>query len=195
MAMHTTRTRIAGIVGIVLLALLCAGQAPAHNIKDRVKVPMDMDAPAVDDVAYFVESYVFAHLYDDGTAATHERFMVREFDTVEQNGAEIVVRFTTLDKKGNKSMEDSMAMRRGPDGVWLYQPAGGGEPMEVYTYVTRAAFNWETRWKPLLMGLGALAALSPAALWHVRRRERRAMAARAEAEELAAEHGAGGGGA
>ncbi len=163
-----------------LLAL--AGPALAHSTKDRVKMPLNFSQPGVDDVAYFVESYVHRELYSDGTSGTENRFVVREFTAVEQDGDTAVVRFITLDKKGNRNFEDSMTLTRGAGGVWQYQPKGGGEPLEVFTFVTKTRYHWETSWKRIIYILGALACLSPAALWYVKREERKAAARAAMAE-------------
>lgn len=162
--------------------LALAGPALAHGTKDRVKMPLNFSQPGVDDVAYFVESYVHRELYSDGTSATENRFVVKDFAAVEQNGVTAVVRFVTLDKNGNKSFEDSMTLNRGADGVWRYQPKGGGEPLEVFTFVTKTRYHWETSWKRIVLILGALACLSPAALWYVKREERKA---RARATDMA----------
>jgi len=155
-----------------LLAL--AGPALAHSTKDRVKMPLSFSRPGVDDVAYFIESYVHRELYSDGTSATENRFVVRDFAAVEQNGDTAVVRFVTLDKNGNKSFEDSMTLERGAGGIWRYQPTSGGEPLEVFTFVTKTRYHWETSWKRIVIILGTLACLSPVALWYVKRQERKA---------------------
>lgn len=176
---------IIGLLAVVGLLLL-AGPVLAHSTAGRVKVPLDFKQPEVDDVAYFIESYVHRELYSDGTAGTENRFVVKNFNGLEMNGDRLVVRFTTLDKKGNASFDDSMTLLRGKDDVWRFEPKNGGAALEVYTYITTTRYNWETRWKRLSILFGALLCLSPLALWHVRRSERKAMAAhKAQAERQA----------
>lgn len=171
--MKKAMTALLTVIGLLILA----GPVLAHSTAGRVKVPLDFKQPEVDDVAYFIESYVHRELYSDGTAGTENRFVVKDFIKVEQDKDTAVVRFVTLDKKDNNSFEDSMALQRGSGGVWLYQPKNGGEPLELHTYITTARYNWETRWKRLAILFGTLFCLSPLALWHVRRSERKAMAA------------------
>jgi len=161
------------VFGLVVLS----GPALAHSTKDRVKIPLNFGQPGVDDVAYFVESYVHRDLYSDKTSATENRFVVKDFIAMEQSGDTAVVRFITLDKKDNSNFEGSMALARGAGGIWRYQPKDGGEPLEVFTYVTRARYHWETSWKRIAIILGVLSCLSPVALWHVKREERKAVRA------------------
>lgn len=187
-----TNPNKARVIGLILLMLLCADAALAHGTADRVKVPLDFDQPGVNDVAYFIESYVHGELYGDGTSATENRFVVKDFVGVDQDRDRAVVRFVSLDKKDNRSFEDSMTLERGPGGVWRYQPKSGGEPLEVFTFVTKTRYHWETSWKRIVLILGALAALSPLALWHVKRRERQAMARRGAAAQPVAQNAGGG---
>lgn len=161
---------------VACTVILTAGQALAHSTADRVKVELKEDRPAIDDVAYFVESYVHRLLYSDNTPATENRFVVKEFIAVEQKDDAALVRFITLDKKGNKSFEDSMRIQRGSGGIWRHQPKDGGEPVDIYTYVTKTRYYWETSWKRIAIILGVLSCLSPVALWHVKREERKAQA-------------------
>jgi len=156
--------------------ILTAGQALAHSTADRVRIELKESRPAVDDVAYFIESYVHRQLYSDHTPGTENRFVVKDFIAVEQEGDTAVVRFITLDKKGNKSFEDSMSIQRGSGGIWRHQPKDGGEPLDIYTYVTKTRYYWETSWKRIAIILGVLSCLSPVALWHVKREERKAAA-------------------
>ncbi len=158
------------IFGLVVMA----GPALAHNTKDRVKIPLNFGQPSVDDVAYFVESYVHRELYSDKTSATESRFVVKDFIAVEQSGDKAVVRFITLDKKDNSNFEDSMTLERGAGEIWRHRPKGGGEPLEVFTFVTKTRYHWETSWKRIVIILGALSCLSPVALWYVKREERKA---------------------
>ena len=159
--------------------IVMAGPALAHSTKDRVKIPLNFGQPGVDDVAYFIESYAHRELYSDQTSATENRFVVKEFIALEQKGDTAVVRFVTLDKKSNTTFEDAMTLERGAGGIWRYKPKNGGEPLEIFTFVTKARYHWETSWKRIVIILGVLSCLLPAALWHVKREERKA-AARAD---------------
>lgn len=172
----STIKAIATIMWILLAVLLTSGQAFAHSTADRVKVPLQEKQPSVDDVAYFVESYVHRQLYSDNTPATENRFVVKNFIGVEHAGDTALVRFVTLDKKDNKSFDDSMSIRRGSSGVWGYTSKDGGEPLEIHTYVTKTRYYWETSWKRIAIILGVLSCLSPLALWHVKREARKAAA-------------------
>lgn len=172
-------TRHGRIVILLLIAFfLGCGLAQAHSIKDRVKTPLDKERPGIDDVAYFVESYVFSDLHSDGTHATQYRFGVKEFLGVDVRDGSVLVRFITLDKKGNKSFEESMLLRRGVDGVWQYQPEKGGPLLEVFTYIPKKTWIWKTYLQPAIFGFTAVCAGGLLVLWIMRNlRKRHAVSA------------------
>jgi hypothetical protein len=138
-AMKTSPVKIFGLLCFLGCVILAGTFSPAsaHSTKGRVKVPLDKEVITVDDAAYFAESRVHRHLYDDKTRETQNRFFVKDFIGLAFKDGKAEVRFQVLDKKTNETFEDSLTIARGENGIWLYRPSGGGAPIEVYTYVSR----------------------------------------------------------
>lgn len=136
----------------VLLLLVMLGMtavsAQAHSTKGRLKVALDKDVVGVDDVAYFVESYVNRHLYKNRFKKSKSRFYVKEFQGVDQRDKEADIRFLVLDMKDQSDFPDKMTILRGDDNIWRYQPEG--EPaLEMYTYVPKWRYYYERYMLPI----------------------------------------------
>jgi uncharacterized protein YsxB (DUF464 family) len=145
--MKTSRcdvSRLLWAAGIVWLFLMAGAPGVlAHSTQGRIKVPLEKEMVTVDDAAYFIEAYVYRHLYTDKTSGTKDRFFVREFLGLEQDGQTAVVHFMVLDKKTNAAFADKIEIRRAENGVWHYQPPEGVAPIEIYTYVLKGHYYRE----------------------------------------------------
>jgi hypothetical protein len=136
-------------LGILCFALLFLDSVAvfAHSTKGRIKVPLDKPYITVDDVAYFAESYVYRHLFDDGTRRTRHRFFLREFIGIETGVSTIDVRrkavdihFVVLDKKDNRVFNDYITIDQDKNGIWHYHPPGGKPPVELFTYIPETTY-------------------------------------------------------
>jgi hypothetical protein len=159
---------------LVLAAVLFFGStaaAWAHSTKGRIKIPLDKTEVGIDDVAYFVESYVHRQLYKDRYAQSKRRFYVKEFVRVEQKDRQAVVRFIVLDLKENASFPDAMTIERGTDGVWRYPPENGPAPVEIYTYVMKWGYYYKRYVLPI-SAAGAGLALFFLAVLRLRNRKK-----------------------
>lgn len=160
---------------ILCLALVLGlqGMAMAHSTKGRMKVPLDKDQLAIDDIAYFFESYVYREFYKDKFEKPDKRFYVNQFLGVDQNGNHAVVRFRTLDmsqgfkakdiKQGKGIFEDKAAIVRLDSGVWAIE-VPGKKPVEMYTYVKKTSYYYKKYVMPvsiagLALGVGILVLL------------------------------------
>ncbi|GAB6096244.1 hypothetical protein JCM14469_24970 [Desulfatiferula olefinivorans] len=138
---------------LVLIACLPTS-ALAHSTKGRVKVPLSLDRPGVDDVAFYVESCVHRTLYDDGTAGTKNRYVVDRFLGVDQAGDRLTVTFAVLDKKTNGTVDGDLTLLRGEDGIWRHRLKGRVLPVEVHTYVTAGTYYWNAYGNVITLILG-----------------------------------------
>jgi hypothetical protein len=136
--------RLLGAAGIVWLFLMAVAPGVlAHSTQGRIKVPLEKEMITVDDAAYFIEAYVYRHLYTDKTSATKDRFFVRDFLGLEQDGQTAAVHFMVLDKKTNAAFADKIEIRRAENGVWHYQSPEGAGPIEIFTYVLKGQYYRE----------------------------------------------------
>ncbi|WP_319406540.1 hypothetical protein [uncultured Desulfosarcina sp.] len=126
-----------------MIAMLVPATAAAHSTKGRLRIPLAKEAIVIDDVAYFVESYVHRELYKTRYAKSKNRFYVRDFIAVDQKGDEAEIRFVVLDNKEKTTFPDAMRIRRNDDGVWTYLPQGSDMPLEMYTYVQKWGFYYQ----------------------------------------------------
>jgi hypothetical protein len=152
---------IPAVIFFMLAAVLLAvGPSPvqAHSTKGRIKIPLEKEEIGVDDVAYFVESYVHRKLYKDRFVKHEKRFYVREFTTVEQHGNRAAIHFVVLDNKEKTTFPDAMTVNRGADGVWRYLPANVATPVELYTYVMKWGYYYQRYVLPISV-VGAVLAL------------------------------------
>ncbi len=136
-----------------ILSLFICGVVAAHSTKGLMKAPLKKDALTVNDVAFFVESFVMRELYND----KNFRFIVKDFVSVKQEGRKAVVDFEVFDKKDNRSFPEKMEIAQGTDGVWSYTPKGG-EPVAMFTFVSKGSQAGGGSLQELLMGGFALAA-------------------------------------
>jgi len=163
----------------VALCFVIAALAPpagAHSTKGRIKIPLEKVAPTIDDVAYFCESYVHREFYRERFEPSQRRFYVKAFVRIDQEGPVATVHFLTLDVKEKRDFHDRMQIRRGTDGVWTYTPATGGEPVPLYTYVTKWGHYYQTCILPLSAAGLVLSAAVFGLLRFGRRRRRLAKA-------------------
>lgn len=162
-----------GIIGLLGLALLLGltGGAQAHSTKGRMKIDLCLDAPTVDDFAYFMESYVNTDLYRGQEEMWEKRFYVKEFRGVERNGDRAVVSFVRLDTRDKVDREDSMTFERGADGIWYYHPPGQ-ERVKVHTFVMKWGYYYQ---KFVLPGsfVGVVVGICVLGVMFVGRRRRR----------------------
>ena len=125
----------------VLLVLSFAGTALSHSTKGRIKIPLDKKTLEIDDIAYFVESYVHRDLYKGKFEKAEKRFYVNKFHNIKQNGNTAVIHFRTLDNKTKEKFDDQMTRHRLDNGVWAYK--NGQEPREMYTYVLKTGYYYK----------------------------------------------------
>ncbi|MCG8642531.1 MAG: hypothetical protein MI862_22585 [Desulfobacterales bacterium] len=126
---------------IVLLVLSLTGTALSHSTKGRIKIPLDKKTLEIDDIAYFVESYVHRELYKGKFEKAEKRFYVNKFHNIKQDGNTAVINFRTLDNKTREKFDDQMAIHRLDNGVWAYK--NGQEPREMYTYVLKTGYYYK----------------------------------------------------
>jgi hypothetical protein len=138
-----------------LLLVCMAGGAIAHSTKGLVKAQLKKDTLAVNDVAFFVESYVMRELYDD----KNSRFVVKDFVAVKQEGNKALIDFVVYDKKENRSFPEKMNIEQAADKVWSYRPKNGGEPIVMSTYVAKGSQAGGGSNREALMGGLALVAV------------------------------------
>jgi hypothetical protein len=144
----------------VLIGPLAVVPALAHSTKGRIKIPLKKASIMIDDIAYFAESYVHRQLYKNWFEKSKRRFYVRDFIAVEQNGDRAKVRFTVLDNKEKSTFEDKMVIERDKDGIWYFRPKDGGERVEIYTYVRKWGYYYNTYVLPIsIVGIAAAAGL------------------------------------
>lgn len=131
---------------LLLTATIMVGgavAAHAHSTKGRIKIPLKKAVLSIDDVAYFVESYVHRRLYKDRFARSKRRFYVKEFVQVDQNGSRAEIRFIVLDMKNHATFTDAMNIYRGEGGIWRYRPGNESVPVELYTYVMKWGYYYQ----------------------------------------------------
>lgn len=139
---------------LLLVTFSFPGSTMAHSTKGRIKINLSEEVPTVDNFAYFMESYVHRHFYDDTFERAEKRFYVKEFKRVELNGNKATVHFITLDNKEKSNFTDSMTFQRGEDGVWFYTEPSGKQVV-VYTYVMKWGYYYKKYILPISMvGLG-----------------------------------------
>ena len=130
---------ISGLV--VLLVLLLAGTALSHSTKNRIKIPLTKKTLEIDDIAYFVESYVHRDLYRGKFEKVDKRFYVNKFLKIEQAGGKAVIHFKILDNKNKTYFNDKMTIHRLDNGVWAYK--NDLETREMYTYVLKTGYYYK----------------------------------------------------
>jgi len=143
------------IAVFLLLGIVAAEPAAAHSTKGRIRVPLKKAVLAIDDVAYFFESYVHRQLYKDRYEKSNRRFYVKKFVRIDQQGPQATVHFITLDIKENRDFPDTMQISRGVDTIWVYRPGGKDAPVPLYTYVKKWEHYYRTYFVPAL-GAGVL---------------------------------------
>jgi hypothetical protein len=126
-----------------ILLLDSAVAARAHSTKGRIKIPLEKTDIGVDDVAYFVESYVHRELYKHRFVQSKRRFYVKEFLRVDHDGPRADIHFIVLDVKEKTTFPDVMTIRRGSDGIWHYRTKNTTAPLEVYTYVMKWGYYYQ----------------------------------------------------
>ncbi len=139
-------------VGLLLLCM--AGGAVAHNTKGLMKAPLKKDTLTINDVAFFVESYVMRQLYED----KNSRFIVKDFVSVKQEGRKAVIAFEVFDKKDVRSFPEKMTIEQGSDSVWSYRPESG-DPVVMFTFVPKGSSQAGGGKREALMGGLALTAV------------------------------------
>ena len=118
---------------IMMLCLVTPGLAIAHSTKGKTKVPLTKNVLGVDDVAYYMERYVTKTKYKDRFKISKNRFYVRKFNEIKQDGKTAEVFFTVLDMKEKDGFfDDSMVFKRDNNGGWINMEAPNDE---VYTYI------------------------------------------------------------
>lgn len=167
----------------LLFMVAFASTAFGHSTQGRKKVNLKADQPTVDDVAYYVESYVNRYKYADTYPDSNNRFIAEEILGVEAHhehpGEAVTVHFRVLDKKENRKFEDNLVLDRTDKGLWVNNEDGG---KVIYTYVSRFLYNYTHYVIPGLGVTALLALLSYFSTW-VRQRRSRTGASEAEAME------------
>lgn len=165
--------RITALLSLLFLLVIWAAPASAHSTKGRVKAPLSKAEIGINDVAYFVESYVHRSLYSEREGGRQERYYVKDFISIKREGARARIDFTVLDKKDSRSFPGTMTIQRGGDGVWRYRPESGGAAVEVFTFVKKGALTSREE-KAALSITGFVAAAGLIAVIRNRRRKKTA---------------------
>jgi len=165
---------LAMVVSLLCLLVVCAGPASAHSTKGRVKAPLSKADPGINDVAYFVESYVHRVLYSKAAGGGQERYYVKDFISMKRERDRARIDFTVLDKKEHRSFPETMTIERGGDGVWVYRPESGGTPVVVFTFVKKGALTPREEKAALSITGFLVAAGLIAVIWN-RKRKRKAL--------------------
>ena len=165
------------IVIVVAICLLLGWQsiAGAHSTKGRVRVVLKKSTVTVDDLAYYIEAYVFQEKYKDRYEKSANRFGVADFLNVEQKGGIARVSFVVLDWITKKKIEDYMLFKKNPDETWSHIDDKGHVISEITTYVKK-----QTTFQKLLTPVGSgviLAGLLLVAYQRLKKRSRTRAAA------------------
>jgi hypothetical protein len=161
------------IVLLLAAVLLTAAAAPvqAHSTKGRIKIPLEKEKIGVDDVAYFVESYVHRELYKDRFEPSEKRFYVKEFVRVARDGPRADIHFIVLDVKEKTTFPGVMTLQRDSDGTWRYWAKNATAPLEVYTYVMKWGYYYQRYILPISMAGAGLALFLLVVLRLIKRRK------------------------
>lgn len=142
--------KFAQIISIMaILAFTVALDARAHSTKGRVKVPLDKDELCVDDLAYYVESYVHRHLYKGKKEPSKQRFYVKEFIRLDQLDKRATIHFEVLDNKTKGNFKDAMVFVQQPDGQWVNPQPAAPRLKPVFTYVAKNSYRYKKYVLPL----------------------------------------------
>jgi len=110
------------MITVLVLSLLLGLQssANAHSTRGRISVVLKKSTITVDDVAYYVEAYVFTKKYKDQYEKSSNRFGVADFLNVEQKDGIARVSFRVLDWITKEKFDDYMVFKRQPDQTWSH---------------------------------------------------------------------------
>ncbi|MDD9305291.1 MAG: hypothetical protein HUK40_24390 [Desulfobacter sp.] len=153
----------------VFLVFAFANTSWAHSTKGRIKVALDKDTLVIDDIAYFAESYVHRQLYKDKYEQWKNRFYVNRFINVEQDKTHAVINFKTLDIKTQNIFDDKIVINRLENGRWVYHPQIGEKKVDLYTYVKKTTYYYQTYIFPVSLA-GLFIALSGLAFIRIKKR-------------------------
>ena len=136
------RKRVLFVLMVLMTAavgmlMFSANSAWAHSTKGRIKVQLTKATPTVDDMAYFIEYYVHKVKYAKQYKNTKNRFYLREFLRIDQEGDTAEVFFTVQDFKANKRFDDSLRFVRNQDHTWSCIQADGEIGPPIYTYMKK----------------------------------------------------------
>lgn len=146
------------LMAAMLMVALATGSAWAHSTKGRIKIQLTKESVTVDDMAYFIEYYVHKVKYAEKYENIKNRFYLKEFERIEQDGESAEVFFTVHDFRKDVSFDDSVKFIRDKDHAWSYIRENGevGEP--IYTYVKKTDYYGEKYVFPVA-GVGLVLAL------------------------------------
>ena len=124
---------------MLAMAVLLGMESPAtaHSTKGRVKILLTKDTVTADDMAYYIEYWVHNEKYKKKYEHVRNRFFVKEFRKVEQDGGKAEVFFTVLDFRKKVDFDDSMSFVKSPNGIWSHVNDDGTKIAAVYTYVPK----------------------------------------------------------
>ena len=162
---------------VCLLIIALSGSAFAHSTKGRIKIPLSKKTLEIDDVAYFMESYVHRHFYKGKYEKAEKRFYVNKFLKIDQDRNEAMVYFKTLDNKTKKIFDDKMLLHRQPCGVWVY--VGSDEIRPMYTYVKKTGYYYKKYVLPISSG-GIFLAVCVLGFLRFRKRKQKSSPAKQE---------------
>ena len=142
---------------VAVSLLMGSSVAMAHSTQGRKKILLKSDHPTVEEVSYYVESYVNRKMLAKEFPDSDNRFISEEVLRVvpviehhgdhDHHGEEIEVITRILDKKTRKRFERAIVLERSENGVWVNE-AHGDEA--VHTYVNRTWYNYTHYFLPLL---------------------------------------------
>ncbi|MBW1741274.1 MAG: hypothetical protein JRJ42_09115 [Deltaproteobacteria bacterium] len=169
-------------VAVVFLCLLLGlqGSVSAHSTKGRVRAVLKKSTVTVDDLAYYIEAYVFQKKYKDKYEKSANRFGVAEFLNVEQQDGKARVSFKVLDWITKEKFEDYMLFKRNSDHTWSHiDDKGNVIRSGIRTWVKKKSML-EKLWVPVGSGV-VLAALILVTYQRLKKRSRTKEAAQESA--------------
>ena len=109
-------------ISVLVLSLLLGLEidADAHSTRGRRSVILKKSTITVDDVAYYVEAYVFTEKYKDQYERSANRFGVADFLNIKQKDGIARVSFKVLDWITKEKFDDYVLFKKQPDQSWSH---------------------------------------------------------------------------
>lgn len=160
------------LMAAVFMISFAAGPAWAHSTKGRIKIQLTQKTVTVNDMAYFIEFYVHKVKYLKKYKTIKNRFYLKEFIRVDQDGDNAEVFFTVHDFRKDVSFDDSVKFIRNKDHTWSYICENGEVGDPVYTYVKKTDYYAEKYVFPVA-GVGLVLALGAFVFLRFKRKDKK----------------------